>query len=158
MLFLLLHHVFSANCNLITNTPRATERRTAAVGRRRKVNHLQVLPPCVWDRDDIPGEREPHCKRHSEQLSWDELKGKIFMSPHATSLLQRSKSLSESSAAGVENCTGVMRAGRGGRAAIHTMHCDWALWNYSFHYQLKVRIKNLISGTIILIKAIMQQM
>lgn len=100
MLFLLLYHVFSANWNL-TNTPRATERRTTAVKRRRKVNHLQVLPPCVSDRHDIPGEREPHCKRHSEQLSRVELKGKIFMSPHAKNVLQRPKSFSELSAAGV---------------------------------------------------------
>lgn len=39
------------------------------VKKRRKVDHLQVLPPCVSDRDDIPGEREPQCKHHSEQFS-----------------------------------------------------------------------------------------
>lgn len=67
MLSPLHYRVFGANFNLITDTPRATERRTTAVERRRKVNHLQVLPPCVSNGDDMPGERSPHRKRHSGQ-------------------------------------------------------------------------------------------
>lgn len=131
LLLLLIRLVFSASCNLITNTPRATGRRTSAVRGRRKVNHLQVLPPCVWDGDI-------HTRRAWTSTAnvtvngclWDELKGQKYLCLLALRVYCRDRGASVSQALqAFGDCTGAMAAGRGGRAAIHTVHCHWAFGN-----------------------------